>query len=86
MYFIDYITRIGNAIQALGHSVLQANTLSMGSWPSKMANFWPLDSTVVLSVCPIVIGYLIAPSRSFLLTFKSMGGTQSLERGKMAYF
>ena len=28
---IDYVTGIGNVIQAPGHSVLRANTFSMGS-------------------------------------------------------
>ena len=40
---IDYVTEIGNVIQAPGHSVVRANTFSMGScwaWQQlKMANF-----------------------------------------------
>ena len=45
---IDYVTRIGNVIQAPPHSVLQANTFSVGQQATNSFD----TSTVAISVCP----------------------------------
>ena len=45
---IDYVTGIGNVIQAPPHSVLRANTFSVGQQTTNSFD----TSTVSISVCP----------------------------------
>ena len=45
---IDYVTGIGNVIQAPPHSVLRANTFSVGQQATNSFD----TSTVSISVCP----------------------------------